>query len=72
MAVEERVSYLEARMEDLTRNMAELRGAIAALDAKMDRRFDRVEGRFYWVIGIQFTILISIMGGLFGIITRLL
>lgn len=59
-------------MEDLTRNMAELRGAIAALDEKMDRRFDRVEGRFYWVIGIQFTILISIMGGLFGVITKLL
>lgn len=45
---------------------------IAALDRKMDLRFDRVEDRFYWVIGIQFGILVAIIGGLFGIVTKLL
>ena len=72
MAVDERVSYLEAKMEDVTVAVVRLEGAIAALDTKMDKRFDRVEDRFYWVIGIQFGILIAIIGGLFGIVTKLL
>lgn len=59
-------------MEDVSVNIAELKGAIAALDRKMDLRFDRVEDRFYWVIGIQFGILVAIIGGLFGIVTKLL
>lgn len=70
--VQERVSYLEAKMEDVSTNIAELKTAIAALDTKMDKRFDRVEDRFYWVIGIQFGILIAIIGGLAGIVTKLL
>jgi uncharacterized coiled-coil protein SlyX len=71
-AVEERVSYLEAKMEDVSTNIAELKAAIVALDGKMDQRFDRVEDRFYWVIGIQFGILIAVIGGLVGIVTKLL
>ena len=70
--VEERVSYLEAKMEDVSVAVADLKAAIVALDTKMDRRFDRVEDRFYWVIGIQFGILIAIIGGLVGIVTKLL
>ena len=69
--IEERVSYLEAKMEDVTVAIADLKAAIVALDTKMDKRFDRVEDRFYWVIGIQFGILIAIIGGLVGIVTKL-
>lgn len=71
-ATEERVSYLEAKMEDVSVAIADLKAAIVALDTKMDKRFDRVEDRFYWVIGIQFGILIAIIGGLVGIVTKLL
>jgi hypothetical protein len=70
--IEARVSYLEAKMEDVTVAVVRLENAISALDTKMDKRFDRVEDRFYWVIGIQFGILIAIIGGLFGIVTKLL
>ena len=76
MAVEERVSYLEARMEDLSRNMAELKGAVVALDQKMDRRFDLLEERFdrkfLWLLGAQLTTLLTMIAGMFGVITRLL
>lgn len=70
--IEERVSYLEAKMEDVSVAIVRLENAIGALDTKMDKRFDRVEDRFYWVIGIQFGILIAIIGGLAGIVTKLL
>jgi hypothetical protein len=71
-ATEERVSYLEAKMEDVSVAIVRLENAIGALDTKMDKRFDRVEDRFYWVIGIQFGILVAIIGGLVGIVTKLL
>ena len=59
-------------MEDVTVAIVRLENAISALDTKMDKRFDRVEDRFYWVIGIQFGILVAIVGGLVGIVTKLL
>ena len=74
--VDERVSYLEAKMEDVGKNLVELKGAIAALDQKMDRRFDlleeRFERRFLWSLGAQFTTLLMIVAGMLGVITRLL
>jgi DNA anti-recombination protein RmuC len=50
----------------------ELKTMNAALDARMERRFDAVDRRFHWVLGIQFTTLLTIIAGLFGMITRLL
>ena len=48
--IEERTSHLEARMDELTRTTTEIKSMLAALDQKMDRRFDaleaRIEGRF--------------------------
>lgn len=74
--VEERVSYLEAKMEDVSRNLVELKSAIVALDQKVDRRFDlleeRFERRFLWLLGAQFTTLLTIVAGMLGVITRLL
>jgi hypothetical protein len=72
MIVEERVSYLETKMEECGLAIIDIRSALIRLDDKMDRRFDRVESRFYWVIGIQFTILLSVIAGLFGVVTKLL
>jgi hypothetical protein len=34
----------------------------------IDQRFDAVDRRFNWVIGIQFSILISVIAALVGII----
>lgn len=79
MPATERVTYLEARMEELSTTLAKLENALSGLDRKMDRRFDavelkfgRVDRRIDAVIAIQFGILIAIVAGLFGIATRLL
>ena len=60
--VDERVSYLEAKMEDVSTAILRLEAAIAALDQKMDRRFDalddRSERRFLWLLGGQLTTLL--------------
>ena len=64
---------------------AELRGMITALGEHMERRFeavdrrfesidsrfDSVAGRFDRTIGLQFAILIVIITGLFGVLTKL-
>ena len=59
-------------MNDVKTAIVELKSAIAALDQKMDHRFDRVETRFYWMIGIQFATLIAMIGGMFGVIAKLI
>ena len=61
--VEERISYLEARMEDVGKSLDSIEGLIVTIDQKMDRRFDGVN-RFL------LTILVAIIGGLLGIITK--
>jgi chromosome segregation ATPase len=70
--VEQRLSYQEAKMEDVGKALADLKGSIVALDQKVDRRFDAVEQRFMWLFGAQITTLITIMAGLFGIIASLI
>ena len=66
--VEERVSYVEAKMEEHSRTLAELRGLIITLEQKMerrfeaiDRRFDQLDRRFMWVIGMQLSTLLTII-----------
>lgn len=63
--VEERVSYLEARMEDVGKSLDRIEGLIVTLDQKLDRRFDGVNR-------LLFTIFVAIIGGLLGIITKLI
>lgn len=91
---EERVSHLEARMDELTRTTVDIKSALSALDQKldkrfdaMDRRFDALEGRFetrfggletrtrHWFLSmltLQIMTLLAIIGGLFGVITKLI
>lgn len=73
--LEERVSYLEGRVEDQSRTTGELRDLVVALDQKVDRRFEaleqKFERRFTWVIGIQLSTLLTIVVGLLGIIGAL-
>jgi outer membrane murein-binding lipoprotein Lpp len=44
-ALEDRVTTVEVKMDDVKTAIIDLKAAIAALDQKMDRRFDRVESR---------------------------
>jgi ABC-type phosphate transport system auxiliary subunit len=98
--VEERLAYIEGRVEEHTRSMEEFRSGVLRLDQRMDSldqkvdrvrdelasrieavrgeltsRCDRIELRldgldqklsrgFYWLVGMQFTILLAIVGTL--------
>lgn len=74
--VEQRLAYQEAKMEEVGKALVDVKTAIAALDQKVDRRFDaaeqRSDRRFMWLLGAQITTLIAIVAGLFGIITKLI
>lgn len=50
-SVEERVAYLEGRMEDHADAVGQLRGAVKDLREGMDRRFESVDRRFDAVDG---------------------
>jgi hypothetical protein len=44
--VEERMAYVEGRIEEQSLSMTELREAVVRLEARMDRRFEAVDRRF--------------------------
>lgn len=88
--IEERLARLEVR-DDAVRNdvahvrevvmetESDLKGLVAALESRMDRRFDVMErrfdamdARFQWVIGLQFAVLLAIVAAAFAVITQLL
>ncbi len=75
---DERVSYLEAKMEDVGKALIEVKAAIASLDQKVDRRFDAIDLKFMEVNrrvdsvkNLVFALLIAVVAGLFGIVARL-
>ena len=37
---------------------------------RVDRRFDQMDGRFTWVIGLQFATLLTVIGALLNLYTR--
>ncbi len=43
---EERISGLEAKVNDHTRGIADLQGVIGSLDGKVDRRMEAIDRRF--------------------------
>ena len=64
--VEERVSNLEGKVSEQSNAFVELRTAVGRLEQRMDSRFaaldDKMSRQFYWIIGIQITILIAMLG----------
>lgn len=91
--LEERVAYLEGRVEEHARNVDGVREALGSLERRMDARFESVEHRiglldakidgvraaldakidaldarmhrnFVWLVGIQVTTLMAIVGAL--------
>lgn len=76
-SLEERVAYLEGRLEDhvtavdrLRSDGQDLREAIGQLGERMDRRFDtldeKVDRHFTWLVGIQVATLVAVVGALVG------
>lgn len=74
-SLEERVAYLEGRLEDhvtavdrLRSDGQDLREAIGQLGERMDRRFDtldeKVDRHFTWLAGIQVATLVAVVSAL--------
>lgn len=76
-SLEERVAYLEGRLEDhvaavdrLRSDGQDLRETIRQFGERMDRRFDtldeKVDRHFTWLVGIQVATLVAVVGALVG------
>ena len=68
------MSDLRGELGDLRGEMSglrdEMRREIGGLRGEMNRRFEAVDTKFTWVIGIQVTMLLMIAGSLFGLYFR--
>lgn len=82
-AVEVKTRGLEGKVVEVQRTVAagdaDAKTMIAALDARMERRFDSMEHRFdvldrrfHWVLAIQFATLFAVLAAAFGVITKML
>jgi hypothetical protein len=74
-SVEERLSYVEGRVEEQSQGFGDLRRRIDQLDAKIDTGIARLDGRidaldqkmsrqFFWLAGFQLTTLLAIVAAL--------
>ena len=77
--LEERIATLEGRMtadlrEEMQRGFAETRQEFAVMRSEMARGFERMEDRmhrqFMWIVGIQLTTMITIIGVLAAAFVR--
>jgi uncharacterized coiled-coil protein SlyX len=62
--VEERVAYLEGQMSEQSHALLEVRDAIRDLDRRIDTFDDKLSRQFFWLVGIQVTTLVAIVGSL--------
>lgn len=73
--LEERVAYLEGQVSEHTHTLVDIRESIRQLERRCEARFDVVDRRleslnekvdrhFTWLVGIQVTTLIAIVGAL--------
>lgn len=73
--LDQRVAFVEGRIEEQSVVVNGLRDAIAGLEERMDRRFEavdrrldgldhKIDQRFAWLVGIQVTTLVAIVAAL--------
>jgi hypothetical protein len=77
--LEERVAFLEGQVSDHTQTLIDIRDSIRQLEHRFDRRFETLEDKldrrydaaddkmsrqFSWLVGIQLTTLVAIVGAL--------
>ena len=60
--LEERVSYLEGKVNEHSRGFTDLRELVGRLDNKIDRLDEKVSRHFLWLAGFQLTTLLAIIG----------
>jgi uncharacterized coiled-coil protein SlyX len=81
--LEERVAYIEGQVSEQSHALVEVREAVRSLEHRMDAHFDTVDRRidaldekvsrqFVWLVGLQVTALIAIVGAFIAIVGALL
>ena len=70
--LEHRFDNLETRFDKLETRFDRLEGRFDRLDLRVDKLDERMLKLFLWVIGIQMTTLIAFIGGLFGLVAKLI
>lgn len=67
--LQERVSYLEGKVEEQAQTFVAIRDLLTELNRRIDRveqRMDRLEDKmsrqFFWLVGIQITTLVAVVG----------
>ena len=74
--VEQRVAYLEGRVEDHTALMADIRAEMRDLRSTMERGFERLDHKtdrhFMWLVGIMLTGFLSGFGAMITLFMRVL
>ena len=70
-ALEQRVAYLEGRVNehaqyfpDLKTDMRDLRADIRRVEGRIDALDEKVSKHFLWLVGMQITTLVAIVGAL--------
>ena len=70
MAMLERVAYLEGQVNEQSQAFVALRESLGRFEQRVDARFDALDGKmshqFLWMIGIQITILLAVLGAVFS------
>lgn len=67
--LQERVSYLEGKVEEQSQTFSAIRDLLGEINRRIDRleqRLDAIEDRmsrqFLWLVGIQITTLLAVVG----------
>jgi hypothetical protein len=62
--VEERVAYVEGQVSELSERLSGVEAAIRHLESRFETRFDAIDSKFMWMIGIQITTVVAIVAAL--------
>ena len=60
VSVEERIAFVEGQVSELSDRLSGVEAAIRHLDT----RFDAIDSKFMWMIGIEITTLVAIVAAL--------
>jgi uncharacterized coiled-coil protein SlyX len=71
-AMEQRLSFLEGKVQEQTESLHAIRDAVVHLEERVDARFNAVDTKIGWLVGIQTTALIAQIAGLIAVVTALI
>lgn len=62
--IAERMSYVEGQVSELSLRLSGVEAAIVHVEQRMDARFDAIDRRLVWIVGVQITILVAMLDAL--------